>query len=80
MHANQLREILWALAKLNYRENEKLIRVLMFRALALHFEFFRDTDGAEEIEDIFDIFGRDVCPDLYEMYLNRGNETQGEGS
>ncbi|KNH05471.1 hypothetical protein XU18_3442 [Perkinsela sp. CCAP 1560/4] len=80
MHAAQLREVLWALAKLNYRENEKLIRVLMNKAHALHFEFFRNTDGAEEIEDIFDTFGRDVCPELYDMYLTRDAEAQRSAS
>ena len=77
MDARQLRMVLWALAKLDQRENEKLIRALLAKAYALHFEFFRNSEGAEEIEDIFDIFGREMCPELYDMYLSRDGSAQG---
>ena len=76
MNAQQLRMVLWALAKLNYREDGKLVEVLLKKAYALHFEFFRNTDGAEEIEEIFDTFGREMCPALYDMYLSRDAESQ----
>ena len=71
MTADQLRSVLWAFAKLSFKEDEKLIRTLLGKAYSLHFEFFRNNENAEEIEEIFDAFGREICPELYDLYISR---------
>lgn len=69
--AGETRRVLWSLAKFGVRD-PKVLTPLFNRALALHFDFFSDPSGTEEIEEIFDVFGATHCQQLYEIYMSRG--------
>jgi hypothetical protein len=69
--AADTRKVLWSLAKFHIRD-AKVLAPLFNRAMALHFDFFADPSGTEEVEEIFDAFGSQHCQALYHMYMSRG--------
>lgn len=72
LDAGEARRLLWSLAKFQVREPRVLAPVFN-RCLALHQEFFADPTGSEEIEEVFDIYGPNFCPPLYQLYMSRGS-------
>ncbi|CCW68473.1 unnamed protein product [Phytomonas sp. Hart1] len=73
LDAGETRRLLWSLAKFHIREPQILTAVFN-RCLALHQEFFSDPTGSEEIEEIFDVYGPNLCPPLYQLYISRGTQ------
>ena len=71
--AADARKCLWSFAKFQIRD-PKVLGPLLNRALALHYDFFADPGGTEEIEEIFDSFGPQHCEALYQMYMARGQQ------
>jgi hypothetical protein len=69
--ASEARKVLWAFAKFQVQD-PAVLGPLFNRALALHFDFFSDPAGTEEIEEIFDAFGSQHCQALYSLYMSRG--------
>lgn len=69
--ASEARKCLWAFVKFGVRD-PRVLSPLFNRALALHFDFFSDAAGTEEIEEIFDVLGSQFCPPLYQQYMSRG--------
>ncbi len=69
--ASDTRKVIWAFAKFGVRD-PKVLGPLFNRAMALHFDFFADPAGAEEVEEIFDEFGDQHCQALYQVYMSRG--------
>jgi hypothetical protein len=69
--AGEARRLLWSLSKFQVREVSVLTPVFN-RCLALHFDFFADPTGSEEIEEIFDFYGPNFCQPLYQLYIARG--------
>ncbi|KPI86474.1 hypothetical protein ABL78_4458 [Leptomonas seymouri] len=72
LDSNQARRLLWSLAKFQVRDL-RILTPVVNRCLALHQDFFADPMGGEEIEEIFDFFGSDFCPPLYQLYMSRGS-------
>ncbi|GET86223.1 hypothetical protein, conserved [Leishmania tarentolae] len=72
LDANQVRRLLWSLAKFQVKD-PRILTPVFNRCLTLHQDFFSDPMGGEEIEEIFDIFGPNFCPPLYQLYMSRGN-------
>ncbi|EKF98310.1 hypothetical protein TCSYLVIO_010792 [Trypanosoma cruzi] len=73
--AGEARRLLWSLAKFQVRD-PKILTPVFNRCLALHQDFFSDPTGSEEIEEIFDIYGPNFCPPLYQLYVSRGTAPQ----
>jgi hypothetical protein len=74
--ASETRRVLWSFAKFGVRD-PRVLTPLFNRALALHFDFFADPSGTEEIEEIFETFGSTHCQQLYQIYMNRGSGASG---
>lgn len=72
LDANQVRRLLWSLAKFQVKD-PRILTPVFNRCLTLHQDFFSDPMGGEEIEEIFDVFGPSFCPPLYQLYMSRGN-------
>jgi hypothetical protein len=72
MDAGEARRFLWAMAKFQVRD-PKVLAPIFNRCLALHFDFFADPTGSEEIEEIFDAYGPTFCQPLYQLYVSRGS-------
>ncbi|KAG5485822.1 hypothetical protein LSCM1_07235 [Leishmania martiniquensis] len=72
LDANQVRRLLWSLAKFQVKD-PRILTPVFNRCLALHQDFFSDPMGGEEIEEIFDVFGPNFCPPLYQLYMSRGS-------
>lgn len=72
LDSNQARRLLWSLAKFQVKD-PRILTPVFNRCLALHQDFFADPMGGEEIEEIFDFFGPNFCPPLYQLYMSRGS-------
>nr|CCC90604.1 unnamed protein product [Trypanosoma congolense IL3000] len=75
LDASETRRLLWALAKFQVRD-PKILTPVFNRCLALHYDFFADPTGSEEVEEIFDFYGPNFCPPLYQLYISRGSSPQ----
>lgn len=75
--AGETRRLLWSFAKFQIRD-PKILSPLFNRALALHYDFFSDPTGSEETEEIFDVYGPSHCQQLYQLYMSRGGQVQGD--
>lgn len=74
LDAGEVRRLLWALGKFQIKD-PRILTPVFNRCLALHSDFFSDPTGSEEIEEIFDAYGPNFCPPLYQLYLSRGSGT-----
>lgn len=73
LDAGEVRRLLWSLSKFQLRD-PRLLSPVFNRCLALHQDFFADPTGSEEIEEIFDVYGPNLCPPLYQLYMSRGGQ------
>lgn len=73
LDGGEVRRLLWALGRFQIRDL-RILTPVFNRSLALQNEFFGDPTGSEEIEEIFDAYGSNFCPPLYQLYLSRGNQ------
>lgn len=76
LDAGEARRLLWSLAKFQIRE-PRILGPVFNRCLALNQDFFSDPTGGEEIEEVFDIYGPNFCPPLYQLYMSRGSSVGG---
>lgn len=73
LDAGQARRLLWSLAKFQVRD-PRILTPVFNRCLALHQDFFADPTGSEEMEELFDVYGPNTCPPLYQLYMSRGGQ------
>ncbi|CAD2217112.1 hypothetical protein, conserved [Angomonas deanei] len=73
LDAGEARRLLWSLAKFQVRET-RILTPVFNRCLAMYQDFFSDPTGSEEVEEIFDFYGPNACPPLYQLYMSRGSQ------
>ena len=70
--ASGVRRVLYSVARFQaHISHQALANALFQRALILHPELFLSPESIQEADVVFQVFGKEYCPDLYAFFLSR---------
>ena len=72
LDASEVRRVLYSIARFQaHISHQSLANTLFQRALILHPELFLTPESIQEADVVFQVFGKEYCPDLYAFFLSR---------